>query len=99
MLQGRVPVSRIKKVTSELISDGYLEERPLKTDKRRQGYWATDKLVQEVFQYLLVAWEVNYMNEDVMTYFRGITEDVRFLFDTEEGAKVRAAYQFANESI
>ena len=98
MLQTRIPVSRIKKVTDDLIAKGYLEERPLKTDKRKQGYWATDKLVQEVFQYLLVAWEVNYMNEEVMTYFQGITDDVRYLFDTDEGAKIRAAYLLANES-
>ena len=98
LMQGRMSSSQINKVVQELVSDGYLAEKPLATDKRKKGYWATDKLVHETFLYLLVAWEVNYHNDDVMTYFRGLTEDMRYLMETEEGSKIRAAYQIGAEN-
>ena len=96
VMQGRMAAGRINKVVGDLVRNGYLEERPLPTDKRKMGYWATDKLVLDAFKYLLTAWEINYHNDEVMGYFRGLTDDMQYLFDSPEGERIRAAYNLAS---
>ena len=91
-MQGRLTPGRLNNICQELIDEGFIEERPLAGDKRKKGYWATDLLVEEAFGYLLTAWEINYNNEESMKYFNGLTNDMRYLFETEEGQRVRAAY-------
>ncbi len=96
VMQGRMAAGRINKVVGDLVSNGYIEEKPLSTDKRKMGYWATDKLVLDAFKYLLTAWEINYHNDEVMGYFRGLTDDMQYLFDSPEGERIRAAYNLAS---
>jgi len=101
VMQGRMPAARVLKVAADLVQHGYIEERPLQTDGRRIGYWAADKLVMDCFKYLLTAWEINYHSEDGMDYFRGLTDDIQYLFETPEGKRVRALYDltFDDEEV
>ncbi len=85
---GRLSANRMNKVIDELVEDGYLELRKLGRDKRRHSYWATDKLCNGVFHYLLTCWGVSYHSEEDFAYLQNVSQHLEYLFETEEGKRI-----------
>jgi hypothetical protein len=85
---GRMSANRLNKVTDELVESGYLEVKKFGRDKRRHAYWASDKLCNAVFHYLITCWGVSYHSEEDFTYLQNVSQHLEYLFGTEEGQRI-----------
>ena len=91
-LVGKISRTKMNTVISELVDDGYLNIQQGKDDARRLDYWATDRLLKDIFRYLVLSWECSYHNPIEFGYVIDLADNYKYLFETEEGQNIRSLY-------
>ena len=91
-LVGKISRTKMNTVINELVDDGYLKVHKGKADARRLDYWATDRLLKDIFRYLVLSWECSYHNPIEFGYVIDLADNYKYLFETEEGQNIRSLY-------